>query len=63
MGRPVPSAWAGLRLLSEQASAGKACAGGSLPIVGQSRSAAGPRGAAMNSTSSPVQKDPFISIQ
>lgn len=52
----MPSARGGLWLLSDQGSAGEACAGGSRAIVRQSLVPAWPRGAAMDSTSSPCRK-------
>ena len=60
---PVPSAWGGLWLLSEQASTGKACAGSSLPIVRQSRSACTAPGNSDELHQQPFQKEPFICIQ
>lgn len=60
---PVPFAWGGLWLLSEQTSAGKACAGSSLPIVRQSCSACMALGKSDELHQQPFQKDPFICIQ
>lgn len=52
----MPSARGGLWLLSEQGTAGEACADGSRAIGRQSLVPVWPWGAAMNSTSSPYRK-------